>query len=59
MAGYSTQCKGYKIWDTESSKLIVSRGATFDETTSDPPKAQTPSSVEIPSDPDSRAFDLG
>ena len=29
--GYSTQSKGYKIWDLESSKLIVSRDVTFDE----------------------------
>ncbi len=31
MMGYSTQSKGYKIWDIESSKLLVSRDVTFDE----------------------------
>ena len=29
--GYSTQSKGYKIWDLEFSKLVISRGVTFDE----------------------------
>ena len=29
--GYPTQSKGYKIWDLEFSKLIVSRDVTFDE----------------------------
>ena len=31
MIGYSRQSKGYKSWDPESSCLIVSRDATFNE----------------------------
>ena len=31
MMGYSNQSKGYKIWDIEASKLIISRDVTFDE----------------------------
>ena len=34
--GYSTQSKGYKIWDLELSKIIVSRDVTFEEIRSDP-----------------------
>jgi len=29
--GYSTQSKGYKLWDLESRKMIVSRDITFRE----------------------------
>ena len=36
MIGYSTQSKGYKIWNTETSKLVVSRDVTFDESSVDP-----------------------
>ena len=31
MMGYFYQSKGYKIWDVESSKLVVSRDVTFNE----------------------------
>ena len=31
MMGYSTQSKGYEIWDAESSKLVVSRDVIFNE----------------------------
>ncbi len=31
MMGYSSMSKGYKIWDIESSKLVISRDVTFDE----------------------------
>ena len=31
MMGYSTQIKGYKIWDVESSTLVVSRDVVFKE----------------------------
>ncbi len=31
MLGYSTQSKGYKIWDTEAQTIIVSRDVKFDE----------------------------
>ena len=40
MIGYSQQSKGYKIWDPESSSLVVSRDVTFDENSVD--------SLEIP-----------
>ncbi len=36
MMGYSSQSKGYKIWDVETSKLIVSRDVTFSESAVDP-----------------------
>ena len=29
--GFSTQSKGYKFWDLESNKIVVSRDVTFDE----------------------------
>ena len=31
MMVYSTQSKGYKIWDVESSKLVISRNIIFNE----------------------------
>ncbi len=31
MLGYSTQSKRYKIWDTESRVLVISRDVRFDE----------------------------
>ncbi len=31
MIGYSTQSKGYKIWDLESKSIIISRDVRFDE----------------------------
>ena len=33
--GYSTQSKGYKIWDFENSKIVVSQDVNFHETQSD------------------------
>ena len=35
MMGYSTQSKGYKVWDVESSKLVVSRDVVFNESSVD------------------------
>ncbi len=37
MMGYSNQSKGYKIWDIESSKLVVSRDVSFAETSTHHP----------------------
>lgn len=31
MIAYSSQSKGYKLWDTAAEKLIVSLDVTFDE----------------------------
>eukprot|EP00171_Calliarthron_tuberculosum_P022915 IDg22915t1 len=31
MVGYSTQSKGYKLWDQDLGKFVVSRDVTFDE----------------------------
>ena len=36
MMGYSNQSKGYNIWCIETSKLIVSRGVIFGESSVDP-----------------------
>ena len=35
MTGYSTQSKGYKIWDVESSKLVVSGDVVSSESSVD------------------------
>ena len=32
MMGYSKQSKGYKLWDIESEKFVISRDVKFDET---------------------------
>ncbi len=40
MMGYSSQSKGYKILDLESSTLIVSRDVTFDESSVDSPTTE-------------------
>ncbi len=51
---YSTQGKGYKTWDIESSKLIVSRDLTFDESSLDAPgieihtNSRQPSNLAVP-----------
>ncbi len=42
MMGYSTQSKGYKIWDIESARMIVSRDVTFNE------QSVGPSGIELP-----------
>ena len=39
MMGYSTRSKGYKIWDVEPSKLVVSRDFIFNESSVDPQKS--------------------
>ena len=38
MMGYSTKSKGYKICDADSSKLVVSRDVTFNESSVNPPE---------------------
>lgn len=42
MMGYSTQSKGYKIWDIESAKMIISRDVTFIESSVGPATAVIP-----------------
>ena len=32
MMGYSSQSKGYKLWDISTEKIVVSRDVTFNET---------------------------
>ncbi len=54
MLGYSTQSKGYKIWDVVSQTIVVSRDVTFDESSMDNPEVQIPpsddhsSNVDVP-----------
>ncbi len=54
MMGYSNQSKAYKVWDVESSKMIVSRDVIFDEALTDrtcidiPTNAVKPSNVATP-----------
>ena len=61
--GYSTQSKGYKIWDTESSKLVVSRDVIIDEYSVNPPEvdiqpnAITDSNVADPGGEPARTMD--
>lgn len=43
LMGYSTQSKGYKLWDPESRKMLVSRDVTFRETCEDPSPTIIPS----------------
>ena len=35
MTGYTTQSEGYKIWDVESSKLVVSGDVVFNKSSVD------------------------
>ncbi len=46
MMGYSTQSKGYRIWDIETSKLIVSRDVTFLESSVDPTSIEISQRIE-------------
>ncbi len=54
MIGYSNQSKRYKVWGTESSKLIVTRDVTFAESSVNHPTAEIsleygkPSIVAVP-----------
>ncbi len=54
MLGYSTQSKGYKIWDIESETVVVSRDVTFEESSMEIPEVQIPlsedhsSNVDVP-----------
>ena len=45
MMGYSSQSKGYKIWDIESSKLVVSRDVIFNEYSVDPLQVHVPTNA--------------
>ena len=45
MMGYSTQSKGYNIWDIESSKLIVSRDVIFNESSVNPLDVHVPTNT--------------
>ena len=49
MMGYSTQNKGYKVWDTNSSTLVVSRDVTFDESSIKTTVVQLPTTEDDPS----------
>ena len=47
MIGYSTQSKGYKIWDIESKSIIVSRDVRFDEFSSNHPTTTFEDSTDV------------
>ena len=47
MIGYSSQSKGYKIWDPEVEKVLVSRDATFDESTSESTAVAVPDADSV------------
>ena len=47
--GYSTQNKGYKVWDVNSSTLVVSRDVTFDESSIKRTAVQLPTTENNPS----------
>ncbi len=49
MKGYSSQSKGYRIWDLESSKLIAIRDVTFAESSFHYPTNEIPNGVGKPS----------
>ena len=45
MMGYSNQSKGYKVWDIEGSKLVVSRDVIFNESSVNPQEVHVPTST--------------
>ncbi len=47
--GYSSQSKGYKVWDVESSKSIASRDITFTESSVTCQTAEIPNGNDMPS----------
>ena len=42
MIGYASNQKGYKLWDTEDGKVVVSRDVAFDETRRKIPESASP-----------------
>ena len=46
MIGYSSQSKGYKLWDADLRRVVVSRSVTFDEDVSDTVDFDTDSRAE-------------
>lgn len=50
MVGYSSQSKGYKIWDTGFKKFVLSRDVTFHESFNDSSKVTVSEVDDIPDD---------